>query len=115
MNDLFITWVTCQHCGMAGPASSDKNSKTAKHRAERLAWFSGWRIMKGGPECPGCQEAAAIGQYRPEVDEVRGTLIQADSIMSLVRYRESTGLSEQSIKDLDAAISAVRRLTEKRR
>ena len=44
-------------------------------------------------------------------EEVRKALVQCDSIMSLIRYRNTICLSEQDVADLDAAISTVRALT----
>lgn len=38
-------------------------------------------------------------------------LVRADSLLSLVRYREGGGLSEQTRTDIDALIPVLRRLT----
>lgn len=42
----------------------------------------------------------------------RELLIQCDSLLSLIRYRERAGLSEQTVKDIDALLPHLRRRTD---
>jgi hypothetical protein len=39
-------------------------------------------------------------------------LIECDALLSLVRYRESSGLSEQTIRDIDSLLGPLRRQTD---
>jgi hypothetical protein len=39
-------------------------------------------------------------------------LMQCDSLLSLIRYRESAGLSEQTVRDLDALLPPLRARTD---
>lgn len=39
-------------------------------------------------------------------------LIAADSLLSLIRYRESRGLDEQTVRDLDELLPKLRRRTD---
>lgn len=42
----------------------------------------------------------------------RSLLIWCDSLLSLIRYRERKGLSEQTIRDLDGLLPALRYRTD---
>lgn len=39
-------------------------------------------------------------------------LVECDSLLSLIRYRESSGLSEQTIRDIDKLLGPLRRQTD---
>jgi hypothetical protein len=39
-------------------------------------------------------------------------LIRCDSLLSLIRYRESSGLSEQTVRDLDELLPKLRPVTD---
>lgn len=38
--------------------------------------------------------------------------MHADSLLSLIRYREASGLSARTVEDLDALLPALRRRTD---
>jgi hypothetical protein len=57
--------------------------------------------------------AALAAKPTPEVEHADGDLlIRCDSLLSLIRYRESTGLSEQTKRDLADLLPPLRRRTD---
>lgn len=49
-----------------------------------------------------------------EIEELKELVVSADSLCSLILYRESSGLSEQTKRDLDKLVGDLRRVTDRR-
>jgi hypothetical protein len=74
-------------------------------------WASGLDL-----NCSGGEVRAIIANAYPEIaaavrERDDDLLIQADSLLSLIRYREAAGLSQQTIRDLDSFLGRLRRRT----
>lgn len=55
---------------------------------------------------------AVMRELVAEVDRLRRLVVEADSICSLILYRESRGLSEQTRSDLDHVVTDLRKASQ---
>ena len=72
------------------------------------------RYRAHGMHSNACNETAALAAVHVDAPDQRDDLlIRADSLLSLIRHRESSHLMEQTIRDLDALLGPLRRETDR--
>jgi len=62
--------------------------------------------------CEDCQDHHHPDRYRTKAAVYADLLIECDSLLSLILHRERMGLSEQTIRDLNALLARLRPRTD---